>query len=45
MAIFTREKLVTVQEEIPSQAPTVSTAALHSMNMSKSRGANSRNEQ
>ena len=44
MAIITREKEVVMKGEIQTQVPTISIAAPHSLNMSKSRGANSRNE-
>lgn len=39
-----REKGVTIEGEVLAQVPTISEVALHSMTMSKSRGANSRDE-
>lgn len=44
MTIVIRDKGITVEGKVLAQVPTVSLAACHSMNMSKSSGANSKDE-
>lgn len=44
MTIVIREEEIIVQGEVPAQVPKVSLVARHSINISKSRGANSRDE-
>lgn len=41
MAVVIRQEAVTVEVEAWAQVPTMSVAATHSMNISKSRGINS----